>query len=199
MRSESSFASKICVCVNSEASHEPARKWTLFIIPRTKWLIKGSTQFWHFCFMRSLLSHMLIVIVQRRMGFASPPVFKYPIKWNHLASVRPNYFIFMGYLWKRDQISTPTRTYIHMNPLSRNPGSVTVVLAACSHVYLLACMQQCACFSGGARFICVWASVYRFSLCALGQKQSVRGVCEQRMPWLRCICTCSSELPMFAY
>ena len=40
-----------------------------------------------------------------------------------------------------------------MNPLSRNPGSVTVVLAACSYVYLLACMQQCACLSCGARSI----------------------------------------------
>ena len=56
-----------------------------------------------------------------------------------------------------------------MNPLSRNPGSVTVVLAACSHVYLLACMQQCACLSGGARSIFVWASVYRF-LCARSDK-----------------------------
>ena len=56
-----------------------------------------------------------------------------------------------------------------MNPLSSNPESVTVVLAACSHVYLLACMQKCACLSGGARSIFVWASVYRFSLCALRQ------------------------------
>ena len=36
-------------------------------------------------------------------------------------------------------------------------------------VDLLACMQQCACLSGGARSIFVWASVDRFSLCALGQ------------------------------
>ena len=69
---------------------------------------------------------------------------------------------------KRDKLSTPTRTFIHMNHLSRNPESVTVVLAACSHVYI-ACMQQCACLSGWARSIFVWASVYRFSLCALGQ------------------------------
>ena len=34
-------------------------------------------------------------------GGRFPPVFKYPIKRNHLASVRPNYFIFIGYLRTR--------------------------------------------------------------------------------------------------
>ena len=72
-------------------------------------------------------------------------------------------FHFHG-IFKKKKISTPTRTFIHMNPLSRNPGSVTVVLTACSHVYLLACMQPCVCLSGGARSIFVCASVYRFSL-----------------------------------
>ena len=84
--------------------------------------------------------------------------------------MRPNYFIFIGYLRKKEIKSAHQHApFLHMNPLSRNPGSVTVVLAACSHVYLLACMQQCVCLSGGARSIFVWASVYRFSLYALGQ------------------------------
>ena len=54
----------------------------------------------------------------------SPPVFKYPIKWNNLVSVRPNYWNFMGYSRKKrwNQQSEP-QTFIHMNPLSRNPGS----------------------------------------------------------------------------
>ena len=30
----------------------------------------------------------------------NPPVIKYPMKRNNLVSVRPNYFIFMGYLRK---------------------------------------------------------------------------------------------------
>ena len=78
---------------------------------------------------------------------------------------------------KRAKISKANPlTFIHMNPLSRNPGSITVVLAACSHVYQLACMQQCVCLSGGARTIFVWASVYRFSLCALGQTMGPRCV-----------------------
>ena len=90
---------------------------------------------------------------------------------------KANFFHFHGlFKIKRAKISTPTRNFIHMNPLSRNPGSVTVVLAACSHVYLLACMQQCACLSGGARSIFVWTSVYRFSLCALGQTMGPRCV-----------------------
>ena len=77
---------------------------------------------------------------------------------------------YFHWIFKKNEIkSAHPRTFIHMNPLSRNPGSVTVVLATCSHVYLLACMQQCACLSAGARSIFVWASVYRFSLCALGQ------------------------------
>ena len=76
------------------------------------------------------------------------------------------FFLFSLDIQEKKEIKS---AHIHMNPLSRNPGSVTVVLAACSHVYLLACMQQCACLSGGARSIFVWASVYRFSLCALGQ------------------------------
>ena len=79
---------------------------------------------------------------------------------------------------KRDKISTPTRTFIHMNPLSRNPGSVTVVLVACSHVYLLACMQQCACLSGGARsMFCLGFRLPLFFVRAR-TKQWVRGVCE---------------------
>ena len=56
-----------------------------------------------------------------------------------------------------------------MNPLFRNPGSVTVVLAACTYVYLLACMQQCACLSGGARSILSGLPSTAF-LCALSDK-----------------------------
>ena len=111
---------------------------------------------------------MLIVIVQRRIlrGFAFPPVFKHPNKMKSFGLNETKLFHFHQ-IFKKKEIQT--HTFIHMNPLSRNPGSVTVVLAACSHVYLLACMQQCVCLSGGARSIFVWASVYRFSLCALGQ------------------------------
>ena len=42
-------------------------------------------------------------------------------KWNNFVSVRPNYFIFMGYLIKKkwDEISkADPHTLIHMNPLS---------------------------------------------------------------------------------
>ena len=60
-------------------------------------------------------------------------------------------FHFHG-IFKKKEIKSAC-TFIHMNPLPRNPGSVTVVLAACSHVFLLACMQKCACLSGGARSI----------------------------------------------
>ena len=35
--------------------------------------------------------------------------------------IRPNYFIFMGYLSKMSKANP--HTFIHMNPLSRNPGS----------------------------------------------------------------------------
>ena len=60
------------------------------------------------------------------MAFAwtpSPlPVFIYPIKSNNLVSARPNYFIFMGYLRKKNSKANP-HIFIHMNPLSRNPGS----------------------------------------------------------------------------
>ena len=74
-----------------------------------------------------------------------------------------------------------------MNPLSRNPGSVTAVFAACWHVYLLACIQQCACLSGGARSSFVWASVYRFSLCALGQNNGSEVCASSECPDY-CVC-----------
>ena len=48
-------------------------------------------------------------------------------KWNNLVSVRPNYFIFMGYLRKRYKISKANpHTFIPMNHLSRNPGFAPV-------------------------------------------------------------------------
>ena len=105
----------------------------------------------HFCFMRSLLSHMLIVIVQRRIQRGSlPSRFQISYKMKSFGLRETKLFYFHWIFKKKEiKISTPTRTFIHMNPLSRNPGSVTVVLAACSHVHLLACMQQCACLSGG--------------------------------------------------
>ena len=46
-------------------------------------------------------------------------------KWNNLVSVRPNYFILMGYLRKMKKKSakrTHTPLYMYMNPHSRNPG-----------------------------------------------------------------------------
>ena len=104
---------------------------------------------------------------------------------------------YFHWIFKNKENSTPTRTFIHMNPLSRNPGSVSVVLAACSHVYLLACMQQCACLAGGARSIFVWASVYRFSLCALGQNNGSEVCASSDCPdyWVfapaRLSCLCS--------
>ena len=104
-----------------------------------------------------------------------------------LSEIKLFYFHWIFKKKKRDKISTPTRTFIHMNPLSRNPGSVTVVLAACSHVYLLACMQQCACLSGGARSIFVWASVYRFSLCALRQNNGSEVCASSECPD-HCVC-----------
>ena len=48
-------------------------------------------------------------------------VLKYPMKMNNLVSVRPNYFIFMGYLRKMrsNQRSKPL-TFIHMNPFQKS-------------------------------------------------------------------------------
>ena len=79
--------------------------------------------------------------------------------------MRPNYFIFIGYLRKKEIESARPHALLYI----WTPFPEILDLAACSHVYLLACMQQCACLSGGARSIFVWASVYHFSLCALGQ------------------------------
>ena len=51
-------------------------------------------------------------------GFA-PSFLNILWKWNNLVSVRPNYFIFMGYFIK----IRLNQQSIHMNPLSSNPGS----------------------------------------------------------------------------
>ena len=57
-----------------------------------------------------------------------PPPCNILWKWNNLVSVRPKYFIFMGFLRKLDKINKANRhTSIHLNPLSRNPGSAPVV------------------------------------------------------------------------
>ena len=57
-------------------------------------------------------------------GFAwtpSPPIFLHILwKWNYLVSLRPNYFVFMGYF---QRIKANPNTFIHLNPISRNPGS----------------------------------------------------------------------------
>ena len=186
----------VCVCVNSEGSREPAREWTLCIIPRTKndW-IKGlwmeiPTQYWHFCFNRFIAyaySHCAEVDSE---GGRFPPVFKYPIKWNQTK------IFYFHWIFKKKEIKSAHPPLYIWTPLSRNPGSVTVVLTACSHVYLLACMQQCACLSVGARSIfCLGFRLPLFFVCA----RTMGPRCVQRMPWLLCICTCSSELSMFAY
>ena len=53
-----------------------------------------------------------------------PPFLNILWKWNDLVSVRPNYFIFMGFLRKWDKISKANpHTFMHMKPLSRNPRS----------------------------------------------------------------------------
>ena len=53
-----------------------------------------------------------------------PPVFKYPMEMNNLISMRPNYFIGLGY-FKKNDIKSAKRTPIlyTYGPLSRNPGS----------------------------------------------------------------------------
>ena len=44
-------------------------------------------------------------------------------------SVRPNYFIIMGYKKNEKKIQqSEAHTFIHTNPLSRNPGSATATL-----------------------------------------------------------------------
>ena len=87
------------------------------------------------------------------MGFnrtpSPPPVFFYILwKWNNLVSVRPNYFLCMGYLRKmrKNQQSEPhhphTQTYLYIwtptptrkcnytyEPLSRNPWSAPVLVS----------------------------------------------------------------------
>ena len=176
VRSESSSASKICVCgcVCEQRRLLQAGAWVdvAYYTTYEKWLNKGSMNrdtysvltflFYEIAFIAYAYSYCAEADSER---VCFPPVFKYPIKWNHWASVRPNYFIFIGYLRKKEIKSAHPHAPLYI----WNPGSVTVVLAACSHVYLLACMQQCACLSGEARSIFVWDSVYHFSLCALGQ------------------------------
>ena len=57
-----------------------------------------------------------------------PPFLNILWKWNNLVTVRPNYFIFMGYLRKTREISKANpHNFIHMNPLSRNSGSATTM------------------------------------------------------------------------
>ena len=58
-----------------------------------------------------------------------------------MVSVRPDYFIFMGYLRKIDKISKANpHTFIHTNSFSRNPGSapVTCLSRCCVEPYLVA-------------------------------------------------------------
>ena len=59
------------------------------------------------------------------------PILNILWNWNDLVSVRPKYFIFVGFLRKMKQIqqSEPQHTFImfkHMNPFDRNPGSEAV-------------------------------------------------------------------------
>ena len=57
------------------------------------------------------------------------PADKYPMRLNNLVSMIPNYFIFIGYLRKmRYNQQSESNPFIHMNPLSRNPGSTPVLL-----------------------------------------------------------------------
>ena len=63
---------------------------------------------------------------KRKVQFSPPcPQFLNILwKWNDLVSMRPNDFIFIGCL-RKNEIESAKRTPapIHMNPLSRNPGS----------------------------------------------------------------------------
>ena len=69
---------------------------------------------------------MLVADPEGVQGFAripSPPsVFKYPMKINNLLSLRPNYFIFMGYLRKmrtNQQSETPL-LYTYAPPFQKS-------------------------------------------------------------------------------
>ena len=58
-----------------------------------------------------------------KRGFRGFSAIKYPMKMNNLVSVRPNYFIFMGYFWIFIINEIKPTSFIHMNPRSRNPWS----------------------------------------------------------------------------
>ena len=105
-------------------------------------------------------------------GVRFPPVFKYPIKWNHLASVRPNYFIFIGYLrYKRNKISKPILYIWTPFPEILDPS-----LLCLQHARTSICWHACSSVHAYLVGLDIFLSGLPSTLCALGQNNG-SGVC----------------------
>ena len=87
-----------------------------------------------------------------------PPRFNILGKRNNLASFRPNYFLFVGYLKKWDKFSKANpNPFIHVKPHSRNPS------CAPGHTYMAFSTLQVSRHRFCYTRVCITSSCYKFA------------------------------------